>query len=77
MVLHQKNSRLHMVLINPNVKERACATIHLSGTYSLAVDRGIEGGFAVPLRRDGQGQAFDVTLAPGEGTMIVLTPTDN
>ena len=48
------------------------ATIHLAGTYRLAVDRGIERGFAVPLRKEGAGQAFDIVLAHGEGTMIDL-----
>ena len=74
IVVRQDANRLHVVLINPNVKSPACVTIHLAGVYRLALDRGIERGFAVPLRKDGAGQAFDITLAPGEGTVISLGP---
>ncbi len=74
IVLREKENQLYAVLINPSVKDPARATIHFSRSYGLAVDRGIEGGFAAPLRQDGQEQALDLALAPGEGTVIVLTP---
>jgi len=72
MVLRQDNKALHMILINPSSRETAEATIHLARFYTKAVDRGIEGGFPVPLRADNSGQAFDIWLAPGEGTVIDL-----
>ena len=72
MVLREDTEGLHMVLINPSSKEPAEATIHLAQDYQSAVDRGIEGGFPVPLRKERNGQVFDVSLAPGEGTMIDL-----
>ena len=72
MVLRQGNKALHMILINPSSKAAAQATIHLAHPYAHAVDRGLEGGFPVPLRTDNTGQAFHVWLAPGEGTVIDL-----
>ena len=72
IVAHEGDEQLHLTLINPDLDSEARATIHLAGTYRLAVDRGIERGFAVPLRKEGAGQAFDIVLAHGEGTMISL-----
>ncbi|MCH2115704.1 MAG: beta-galactosidase trimerization domain-containing protein [Pirellulales bacterium] len=72
IVMHEGGDRMHLTLINPDLYSEARATIHLAGTYRLAVDRGIERGFAVPLRKEGAGQAFDIVLAHGEGTMIDL-----
>ncbi len=70
MVLREQGQRLYVVLINPSPISTATAIIHLAGKFRSAVDRGIERGFPVPLRN---GQAFDITLAPGEGTVIGLT----
>ena len=72
MVLRHSARGLHLTLINPDVKREARATIRLAQAHGLAVDRGMEGGFPVPLRKDGKGQAFDIWLAPGEGTVIDL-----
>jgi len=72
MVLRRDDKALHITLINPNVKETAQTTIRIARRYTQAVDRGIEGGFPVPLRADNTGQAFDISLAPGEGTVIDL-----
>ena len=72
MVLRRDDKALHLTLINPNVKEIAHATIHVTGHYGQVVDRGIEGGFPIPLREENTGQAFDISLAPGEGTLIAL-----
>ncbi len=72
----QSQGRLHIVLINPNSTRPAVARIRLAKNYQLAIDRGIEGGFAVPLGQQGSGQAFDLQLAAGEGTMIDLISRD-
>ena len=72
IIAHEDGDQLHLTLINPDVYSEARATIHLAGSYRLAVDRGIERGFAVPLRKEHSGQAFDIVLAHGEGTMIDL-----
>ncbi len=72
MVLRRGDKALHVTLINPNVKEMGQATIRLANRYAQAVDRGIEGGFPIPLREEGTGQVFDIWLAPGEGSMIDL-----
>ncbi|MCC7517581.1 MAG: beta-galactosidase trimerization domain-containing protein [Verrucomicrobiae bacterium] len=73
MVLREKGHQLDVVLINPNPLHPARATIHLADGYRSAVDRGVERGFPVPLRKTDRGQAFDITLAPGAGTVLVLT----
>ena len=65
---------MYVILINPSPRTAAEARIHLAAHYRLAVDRGIEGGFVVPLRVEGGHQVFDISLAPGEGTLIQLTP---
>jgi len=70
IVLRQSEGHLHITLINPDVRREARLTVYLARPCGLAVDRGIERGFAVPLRDHGSGQAFDITLAPGEGTLI-------
>lgn len=70
MVLRQGEGRVHMTLINPDVKRTARVTIHLARRCHLAVDHGIERGFAVPLRDDDRDQEFDIMLASGEGTLI-------
>jgi len=75
MVLREKGRQLYVVLINPypHPQQDAAGIVHLAGKFRSAVDRGIEGGFPVPLRSEGRGQAFDIALAPGEGTVIILT----
>ena len=72
MNLRQSGNVLHVTLINPDVKTTVKATIRLAARYQKAADRGVEGGFPVSLREKGAGQAFDVWLAPGEGTMVDL-----
>ena len=74
LIARQSRGRLHIVLINPSSILPAVARIRLAKNYHMAIDRGIEGGFAVPLSEQGAGQAFDIQLAPGEGTMIELIP---
>ena len=76
MVIRKSGDRLHLTLINGNLSGQAKATIHLAGFYRLAVDRGIERGFVVPLHKDNQGQTFDIAMAPGEGTMIEMIPQE-
>ena len=61
---------MHVTLYNPNIKKPARATIHLAGPHAIAIDRGIEGGMPVPLRKEAAGRAFDIRLAPGEGTVV-------
>jgi hypothetical protein len=73
MALRERGKQLYVVLINPESRQPATATVHLAGTFRDAVDRGIDRGFPVSLRTSGKGQAFDIVLAPGEGTVIVLT----
>jgi hypothetical protein len=72
MVLREKGNQLFVVLINPSPLNFATVTIHLAEKFRTAVDRGIEHGFPVPLRAAGKHQRFDLTLAPGEGTVVVL-----
>ena len=72
VIVRQGSDRVYLTLINPSLSGQAKATINLAGLYNLAIDRGIERGFAVPLRKDNLRQAFDITLAPGEGTLIEL-----
>jgi hypothetical protein len=72
MNLRQSGNVLHVTLINPDLKAAVKATIRLAARYQKAVDRGVEGGFPVPLREKEAGQAFDIWLAPGEGTMVDL-----
>ncbi len=92
MNLRQSGNVLHVTLINPDLQATVKATIRLAARYQKAVDRGVEGGFPVPLREKGvevrpagairgfpvprrekgSGQAFDIWLAPGEGTMVDL-----
>ena len=74
MVLRRDGTGVYVILINPSPRTAAEARIHLAAHYRLAVDRGIEGGFVVPLRVEGGHQVFDISLAPGEGTLIQLTP---
>ena len=43
------------------------------GSYKWdVVSSARRGGFAIPLRNDGAGRAFDLSLAPGERTVIEL-----
>ena len=72
VIIRQGSDRVYLTLINPSLSGQAKATINLAGLYNLAIDRGVERGFAVPLRKDNLRQAFDITLAPGEGTLIEL-----
>jgi hypothetical protein len=72
VIVRQGSDRVYLTLINPSLSGQAKATINLAGLYNLAIDRGVERGFAVPLRKDNLRQAFDITLAPGEGTLIEL-----
>ena len=64
------NGHWHLTLLNPSSNRPAEARLRLAGRPGLVVDRGIEGGFPVPIRRDEQGHYLDVILAPGEGTVI-------
>jgi len=73
VVVRKNEERTYVVVLNPSETQAARTTVHLAGAYRLAVDRGIERGFPVPLRKEQAGQAFDITLAPGEGTVIELT----
>ena len=77
MVLRRKGSRYYMVLINPSSQKPASGRVRLAKRFRAAIDRGIEGGFPIPLRDDGAGQEFDLSLAPGEGTMIELMLTNS
>ena len=72
MVVRQKQNTRNVTLINPSTKEPAQVTVHLQDKASAAIDRGIERGFALPLRNEGDSSAFDITLMPGEGTVVCL-----
>ena len=75
MILRVDQDRLHMVLINPSSLRPAKARVHLRESYRMAIDRGVERGFAVPLNEHDGRQVFDIELASGEGTMIDLVPS--
>ncbi len=67
------NGITHVVLINPHSGLSRQATIHTARKYDYAIDRGIEGGFAIALSDDALGgHQFDIELAPGEATMVSL-----
>lgn len=63
-----------LTLINPSSNHAAMGRVRLAKRPCEAVDRGIEGGFPVPIGRDRGGAYLDLVLAPGEGTVIQLTP---
>ena len=72
-ILRERDEDQYLTLINPNLKNPSRLTIHLTERFTRAVDRGVERGFAVPLRDEGEGSTFDLTLAPGEGTVVALS----
>ena len=72
MIVRQDQRARHVTLINPSAKQTAQVTVHLRAKANQAIDRGIERGFALPVRDEGETSAFDVTLMPGEGTVISL-----
>jgi len=72
MILRENRKGLYVTLINPHVHDSAVVTVQIVGSYETAIDRGIEGGFSVPLEREGGKTIFDISLAPGEGTVVEL-----
>ena len=74
MVLRQGETRVHLVIVNPSAANPVNGTVHLAMTCRAVVDRGIEGGFPIPLQTEGGQRTFPLTLAPGEGTLIDLLP---
>ena len=72
MILRENRDGLYITLINPHVHDTASATAHVEGNYEMAIDRGIEGGILIPLERKDGRTSFDISLAPGEGTVVGL-----
>ena len=72
MVARGTDRRWHVVLINPSSSRPAEARICLARPCRRAVDRGIEGGFPIPVQTAERGEYFDTVLAPGEGTMVQI-----
>ena len=70
--LRSDDEKLYVTLINPNPGRSVETTVHVRGSYAAIMDRGIEGGFPVPVEEKDDGIAFDVVLAAGEGTMVEL-----
>ena len=77
MNLRENDDGLFITLINPDLHDVAAATVHVTGTFSSAIDRGIEGGWPVPLERKDEMTSFKTMLAPGEGTLIHLRQPAN
>ena len=73
LIVREREATTYVTVLNPDVRRTALATVHLSRAAQRGLDRGLERGFPVPLRNEGAGSAFDVKLAPGEGTLIELT----
>jgi hypothetical protein len=74
LVVRSGRGHSFLTLINPSSNHAATTRVRLAKPPREALDRGIEGGFAVPVRSDATGAYFDLVLAPGEGTLIQLTP---
>lgn len=72
VILRENRDGLYVTLINPHVHDTATATVHVDGSYKWAIDRGIEGGVPVPHERNDGMTNFNISLAPGEGTLIEL-----
>ena len=73
IIVRQREATTYVTVVNPDVRRPAQATVHLARIAQTGLDRGLERGFPVPLRREGPGSEFDVSLAPGEGTVVELT----
>jgi hypothetical protein len=72
MVVRQDQRGRHITLINPSAQQPAQITVHLRDKAGMGIDRGIERGFPLPIRDEGETRAFDIALMPGEGTVISL-----
>ncbi|MAG16694.1 MAG: hypothetical protein CMJ21_01335 [Phycisphaerae bacterium] len=72
LVPRRNDAATFLTLINPNLRHASRSKVHMRGRIERAIDRGIEGGFPVPLSRTPDGTSFEIVLAPGEGTLIAL-----
>lgn len=72
LVTRVNNGIVHLTVINADTQKSARSTLRIARPARLAIDRGIERGFAVPMRRMNDSAAVDVFLQPGEGTIISL-----
>ena len=73
MVARQGATRMHLVVVNPSSSKPVAGEVWLRAPCRGAVDRGIEGGFPIPLRKHAATKSFPLTLAPGVGTLVELT----
>ena len=72
MVLRQGKTRVHLVLVNPSSSKAVTGEVQLRVPCRSAVDRGIEGGFPIPLQQHIGTRSFPLTLGPGVGTVVEL-----
>jgi hypothetical protein len=61
-----------LVLINRDPARRLTATVTVAGRYRRAVDLGIGSGARLRVAGDRQRTRFDITLEPGESTLVAL-----
>jgi hypothetical protein len=69
---NDKNNIVHLILINPDSERAANSTVYVREKFMSAIDRGIEGGFPVPLNSTNNGNSFNISLQPGDATIIDL-----
>lgn len=62
----------YLFALNPSPEERLTDRVLLWGDVSAATDVSVEGGFPVPVTRDGGQAAIDLTLGAGEMAVVWL-----
>ena len=62
--------------VNHSLNETVTTTVRLQGDFDLAQDCVIPNGLPLALRRENGESKFDIQLAPGDWTVIRLTPAE-
>jgi hypothetical protein len=66
------HGRLYLGVFNKNVRERITDTLYVDGSYEQVVEKTLLGDWPVPTRMEHRRAAIDLTLAPGEATVLSL-----
>ena len=74
MVVRARGDARCLCVLDPSVDDPAESTVRVQGAFRTVTDLDYPDGFPVPATIDDGVTTFGLKLAPGEGTILRLSP---